>query len=122
MNFNFACVAGNLTQDPELRTTGGGTSVTELRLAINTRRKDTEETLFIDVTVWGALAETCCKYLKKGRNIAVKGRLKDDSWENKEGNRVNKTVIIADDVTFGSNPNKEEPQLETETETAEAPF
>ena len=121
MIFNFACVAGNLTQDPELRTTNGGTSVTELRLAINTRRKDTEETLFIDVTVWGAQAETCCKYLKKGRNVAVKGRLKDDSWENKEGNRVNKTVIIADDVTFGSNPNKEEPQLE-ETETVEAPF
>ena len=121
MNFNFACVAGNLTQDPELRTTNGGTSVTELRLAINTRRKDTEETLFIDVTVWGAQAETCCKYLKKGRNVAVKGRLKDYSWENKEGNRVNKTVIIADHVTFVYNPNKEEPQLE-ETETVEAPF
>ena len=120
MNFNSVCVAGNLTQDPELRTTNGGTSVCELRLAMNTRRKDTEETLFIDVTVWGAQAETCCKYLSKGRNVAVKGRLKDDSWENKEGNKVNKTIIVADEVTFGSNPKSEEAQLEVET--AESPF
>jgi single-strand DNA-binding protein len=122
MNFNFVCVAGNLTQTPELRTTNSGKSVCDLRLAVNTKRGPTEETLYIDVIVWGVTAETCCKYLAKGRNVAVKGRLKDDSWENKEGQKVSKTVIVSDDVIFGHNPNKSEPQLETEQETTTTPF
>lgn len=124
MNFNFVCVAGNLTRTPELRTTNSGTSVCDLRLAVNTKRGQTEETLYIDVIAWGATAETCCKYLEKGRNVAVKGRLKDDSWENKEGQKVNKTVIVSDEVNFGHNPNKSQAQLEPEPEqeTTAAPF
>jgi|LULM01.1.fsa_nt_gb single-strand DNA-binding protein len=122
MNFNFVCVAGNLTKTPELRTTNSGTSVCDLRLAVNTKRGQAEETLYIDVIAWGATAETCCKYLEKGRNIAVKGRLKDDSWENKDGQKVNKTVIVSDEVNFGHNPNKPQAQLETEQETTAAPF
>jgi single-strand DNA-binding protein len=90
-NINRVVLVGNLTRDPELRHTPSGMAVCSLRLAVNTRRKDsatgewTEKPNYFDVTVWGNQGENCAQYLSKGRPVAVDGRL---------------VVIIADSVQF----------------------
>ena len=79
-------ITGNLTRDPELRSTPSGTSVCELRVAVNSRRKDdsgnwVDKPNYFDVTVWGAQGENCATYLSKGRPVAVDGRLDWREWE-----------------------------------------
>src|ERR671919_780915 len=79
-NLNRVVITGNLTRDPELRNTSGGTPVCSLRVAVNTRRKNAEgewvdKPNYFDVTVWGAQGENCANYLHKGRPVAVDGRL-----------------------------------------------
>jgi single-strand DNA-binding protein len=105
-NVNVAVITGNLTRDPEPRSTGGGTSVCQLRVAVNSRRKDADgewvdKPNFFDVVVFGARAERCVQYLEKGRPIAVEGRLDWREWEAKEGGGKRQAMqIIADTVQF----------------------
>src|SRR5947199_1738500 len=104
-NINRVVMTGNLTRDPELRTTSGGTSVCSLRVAVNTRRKDAsgewvDKPNYFDVTVWGAQGENCSTYLQKGRPVAVDGRLEWREWEDKQGNKRQSVDIIADSVQF----------------------
>jgi single-strand DNA-binding protein len=104
-NINRVVITGNLTRDPELRSTGGGTSVCSLRVAVNSRRKDesgnwVDKPNFFDVTVWGAQGENCAQYLSKGRPVAVDGRLNWREWEDKDGNKRQSVDIIADSVQF----------------------
>jgi single-strand DNA-binding protein len=81
---------GNVTRDPELKNTHGGTAVTSLSLAVNRSWFDKqtnqrrEEVDFIEVTLWGRTAEIACQYLAKGRPVLIEGRLQLDSWEDKE--------------------------------------
>jgi len=87
-NINRVVLTGNLTRDPELRSTQGGTSVCSLRIATNSRRKDAsgnwvEKPNYFDVTVWGAQGENCAQYLSKGRPVAIDGRLDWREWEDK---------------------------------------
>ncbi len=96
---NKAMIIGNLTRDPELRTTASGISVCKFSVAV-TRPFNREETDFIPVVVWRALAENCGKYLAKGRKVAVAGRIQTGSYEDKDGNRRYTTEVIADDVEF----------------------
>jgi single-strand DNA-binding protein len=104
-NVNVVVITGNLTRDPELRSTPGGTSVCKLRVAVNTRRKDgqtgewVDKPNFFDVTVWGTQGENCATYLQKGRPVAVEGRLDWHEWEGKEGKRQ-AVEIIANSVQF----------------------
>jgi single-strand DNA-binding protein len=100
-------ITGNLTKDPELRHTGGGTAVCELRVAVNSRRKDgttgewVDKPNFFDVVVWGAQGENCSTYLSKGRPVAIEGRLDWREWEAKEGGGKRQAVqIIANTVQF----------------------
>jgi single-strand DNA-binding protein len=100
-------ITGNLTQDPELRHIGGGTAVCELRVAVNTRRKDGQTGEWVDkpnyfnVTVWGAQGENCANYLAKGRPVAVEGRLDWREWEAKDGSGKRQAVqIVANSVQF----------------------
>jgi single-strand DNA-binding protein len=100
-------ITGNLTRDPELRHTGGGTAVCELRVAVNSRRKDgttgewTDKANYFDVVVWGAQGENCATYLSKGRPVAVEGRLDWREWEAKDGGGKRQAVqIIANTVQF----------------------
>ena len=91
-NMNVVVVTGNLTRDPELRSTPGGTSVCKLRVAVNSRRKNphgewVDKPNYFDVTVWGVQGENCANYLSKGRPVAVEGRLDWREWEDKEGNK-----------------------------------
>ena len=99
-SFNRVILLGNMTRDPEVRYTPGGTAVCEVGLAVNDRRKGQdgewiEETTFIDVTLWGKTAETCGQYLSKGSPILVEGRLKLDTWE-QEGAKRSKLRVIAE--------------------------
>jgi single-strand DNA-binding protein len=106
-NVNVVVITGNLTRDPELRHTGGGTAVCELRVAVNSRRKDgttgewTDKANYFDVVVWGAQGENCATYLSKGRPVAVEGRLDWREWEAKDGGGKRQAVqIIANTVQF----------------------
>jgi len=99
-NFNHVVLVGNLVQDPNIRELPSGQTVCDMRIAVNTQRKETEETLFIDITTWGATAKTCAKYMSKGRSIIAAGRLKTDEWEDKEGGRRSKTYVVATTVQF----------------------
>ena len=101
--FNKVILIGNLTKDPELRYTPGGTPVTNLRLAVTSRYKQSdefkEETLFIDVVVFGRQAETCSQYLSKGRPVLAEGRLQERSWET-DGQKRSKVEVVAQTVKF----------------------
>ena len=106
-NMNVVVITGNLTRDPELRHTGGGTAVCELRVAVNSRRKDGQTGEWVDkpnyfnVTVWGAQGENCANYLSKGRPVAVEGRLDWREWEAKDGSGKRQAVqIVANTVQF----------------------
>jgi single-strand DNA-binding protein len=106
-NVNVVVITGNLTRDPELRSTGGGTPVCELRVAVNSRRKDgqtgewVDKPNYFDVTVFGAQGENCANYLSKGRPVAVEGRLDWREWEAKDGSgKRQKVSIIANSVQF----------------------
>ncbi|MDX6617066.1 MAG: single-strand DNA-binding protein [Solirubrobacterales bacterium] len=106
-NINVVALTGNLTKDPELRTTGGGTSVCKLRVAVNSRRKDgqsgewIDKPNYFDVTVFGAQGENCANYLSKGRPVAVEGRLEWSEWDASDGSgKRSKVEIIANSVQF----------------------
>ncbi len=131
-NINRVVLTGNLTRDPELRSTPSGTSVCGLRVACNTRRKDAsgqwvDKPNFFDVTVWGAQGENCAQYLSKGRPVAIDGRLEWREWEAKDGSGKRQSVdIIADSVQFlGSRDGGEEngsrftPQSDVPADTAD---
>lgn len=103
-SFNQVVLMGNLTRDPELRTTPNGTNVCSFSLALNRSYKAadgswTEATDFIDVVAWAALGERVAQYLTKGRPALVSGRLQSRSWE-QDGNKRSKVEVIAQDVTF----------------------
>lgn len=106
-NVNVVVITGNLTKDPELRHTGGGTAVCELRVAVNSRRKNgqtgewEDKPNYFDVVVWGAQGENCANYLSKGRPVAVEGRLDWSEWEAKDGSgKRQKVQIVANSVQF----------------------
>ena len=106
-NVNVVVITGNLTRDPELRSTGGGTSVAEMRVAVNSRRKNgqtgqwEDKPNYFDVVVFGAQADNCATYLQRGRPVAIEGRLDWREWEAKEGGGKRQAVqIIANTVQF----------------------
>jgi single-strand DNA-binding protein len=104
-NINRVVLVGNLTRDPELRQTPSGTSVCGLRIAVNTRRKDssgqwTEKPNYFDITVWGQQGENCAQYLSKGRPVAIDGRLEWREWDAQDGTKRQAVEVIADSVQF----------------------
>jgi single-strand DNA-binding protein len=96
---NKAMVIGNLTKDPELKTTPAGVSVCTFTVAVR-RPFSKDETDFIPVVTWRGLAENCSKFLSKGRKVAVAGRIQVRNYEANNGERRYVTEIIADDVEF----------------------
>ncbi|MFH1768246.1 MAG: single-stranded DNA-binding protein [Candidatus Omnitrophota bacterium] len=113
VSLNKVLMIGNLTRDPELRYTPQGTAVATVRIAVNTQFKDKtgetkKDTCFINVIVWGQLAEVCNQYLEKGRSVLVEGRLVSRSWQDSEGKSKSVIEIRAMRVQFMSGPKKEE--------------
>jgi single-strand DNA-binding protein len=105
-NLNKVMLIGNLTRDPELRYTPKGTAVADIGLAINrvwTNEQNVrqEETVFVEVTLWGRQAELAQQYLGKGRMAYIEGRLQMDTWDDKEtGKKRSKLKVIGEALQF----------------------
>lgn len=105
MSINVVNISGNLTRDPELRRTQGGTAVLGFGVAVNDRRKNQrtgeweDYPNFVDCTVFGTRAERLAKMLAKGTKVCILGRLRYMSWE-KDGQKRSKIEVIADDIEF----------------------
>lgn len=103
-SINQVILMGNLTRDPELRTTPGGQSVCSFSIAVNRSWQGQDGQLqeavdYFDITAWGKLGELVNQYLRKGRKALVQGRLSQRSWE-QDGQKRNKVEVVASDVTF----------------------
>ncbi len=106
-NFNKVILAGNLTRDPELRYTPKGMAIAKITLAINRRwrdpatNEDREEVTFVDVDAFGKQAEVIAQYMKKGRPFLVEGRLKYDTWDDKQsGQKRSKLHVVLEAFSF----------------------
>ncbi|MDR1958836.1 MAG: single-stranded DNA-binding protein [Planctomycetaceae bacterium] len=102
-SYNRVILIGNLTRDPELRYTPTSLAVADIGLAINDRRKGqngdwVEETTFVDITLWGRIAEVVSEYCSKGSPLMVEGRLKFDSWEGNDGQKKSKLKVIGEKI------------------------
>jgi len=99
-SYNRVMLMGNVTRDIELRHTPGGTAVTDMGMAVNDRRKNTQgewvdETTFVEVTLWGRTAEIAAEFLKKGSPVFIEGKLRLDSWE-ADGQKKYKLKVVGD--------------------------
>ena len=105
-SFNKVILAGNLTRDPELRYTPKGTAVAKIGLAVNRTwtsedGQKKEEVSFIDVEAWGRQGEVIAQYMKKGRPLLIEGRLKLDTWEDKNTKqKVSKLKVVLESFSF----------------------
>ena len=111
--FSKAIITGNITRDPELRTTPSGSSVCSFSVAVNRVYKDAsgeqkEDVSFIDCSAWGKLGEMISQYAKKGSGVLVSGRLSQRSFEGKDGSKRSRTEIVVEDFNFtGSAPSRD---------------
>ena len=108
-SFNKVILMGNLTREPELRVTPKGLSICQFGLAVNSTYKDREgnpkeEVTFVDVDSFGKQADVIAKHLSKGRPLLVEGRLKLDTWEDKEGNKRSKLKVVLEGFQFVGSP------------------
>jgi single-strand DNA-binding protein len=113
-SYNRVILAGNLTRDPELRYTPKGTAVIKLGLAMNRRWRDEsgqsrEEATFVDVEAYGKQAETISQYLRKGSPLLIEGRLRYDTWDDKQTNQKrSRLLVVCESFQFlDSNRNRE---------------
>ncbi len=105
---NQVILMGRLTRDPEMRTTPSGKTVTSFSLAVD--RQGSDDTAdFFDITAWEKLGELVNQYLSKGRRCLVQGRLRQESWDDKEtGKKRSRVAVVASDVTFLDGPSGDE--------------
>ena len=100
---NKVILIGNLTKDPELSETSSGTAFCKFGIAVNRPFANADgdrETDFFNITTWRGQAETCAKYLAKGKKVCVVGRLQNRSYEDKDGNKRTVTDIVASEIEF----------------------
>jgi single-strand DNA-binding protein len=102
---NTVTLGGNLTRDPELRSTQSGTSICKVGLAVNSRRKDqsgnwVDEPNYFDITIWGRLGEIVAESLQKGSRLAVQGRLKWRQWDATDGSGKRSAVEVVAEACF----------------------
>ena len=106
MSINRVNITGNLTRDPELRATAGGTQVLAFGVAVNDRRKNPQTgewedvPNFVDCIVFGSRAEAVSRFISKGSKVAIEGKLRYSAWENKEGQRRSKLEVVVDEIDF----------------------
>lgn len=114
MSINRVCISGNLTRDPELRSTTGGTYVLSFGVAVNDRRKNQQTGQwedvpnFVDCSVFGNRAEALSRYLGKGSKVAIEGKLRYSSWEAKDGSRRSKLEVVAEEVELMQRPHADQ--------------
>ena len=124
-SYNKVILMGNVVADIDLRKTPNGTSVTDLRLAVDDSRSKGNNTVFVDVTLWERTAEVASEYLKKGSPVLIEGRLCMDEWETQEGVKRSKLKIIGErmklvgsrrDNGYGDRDDVVHPQVDTSNE------
>lgn len=104
-SINQVILMGRLTRDPEQRTTPSGKTVVRFSLAVDRQGSD-DAADFFDVTAWEKLGDLVVQYVTKGRRVLVQGRLRQDSWDDKEsGKKRSRVEVVATDVTFLDGPN-----------------
>jgi single-strand DNA-binding protein len=119
---NKTILYGFLVADPEVRNTKTGKCICSLRIAHKENYKDdSKDPLYISVDVWDKQGETCAKVLKKGSSVIVDGRLTSDSYQNKDGQKVTKTFIVADKVSFVPRFEKSDKGVPATQSTAKSP-
>lgn len=115
MSINRISISGNLTRDPELRATPGGTAVMSFGVAVNDRRKNPQTgdwedyPNFVDCVMFGTRAEKLSAFLSKGAKVAIDGKLRYSSWEH-EGQKRSKLEVIVDEIEFLSRDQAQQPQ------------
>ena len=120
-SFNRVILVGNITRDPQVKYTTGGTAMAEIGLAVNRRYKDAngqqkDETTFVDVQLWGRTAEIAGEYLRKGSSVLIEGRLQLDQWEDRETQQKrSKLRVVGEQMTMlggksGERTERQEPQ------------
>jgi len=122
-SFNKVILIGNLTRDPQIKYTTGGTAIAELGMAIGrkwfdkTTNQQKEETTCVDVTLFGKQAEVAGQYLAKGRPVMIEGRLQLDSWEDKEtGHKRSKLRVVGENLVLMGGKRDEAPPEERQSE------
>lgn len=112
-SINQVILMGRLTRDPEQRTTTSGKTIVSFSIAVDRQSQD-DSADFFNVTAWEKLGELVMQYLGKGRRVLVQGRLRQDSWEDKEtGKKQSRIEVVASDVTFLDGPNNDSGSRET---------
>ena len=104
IEINSVVIGGNLTKEPLVKEIAGGKKVASFTVASNhtylSNGEKKKETAFIDVDVWGPVAENCSKYLTKGSPVVVTGRLKQDQWQTEAGEKRSRLKVLAVNVQF----------------------
>jgi len=132
MNFNKAIIIGNVTRDPEVRTTSTGQNVASIGVATNRvwnskSGEKQEKVEFHSIVAWGRLADICGQYLTKGQLVMFEGRMETRTWEGQDGVKRSKTEIVAENMQMGPRPRSQEgssspsyqPKEETRQDNAE---
>lgn len=106
-SINQVILLGRLTRDPEQRTTASGKNVVSFSIAVDRQSQD-DQADFFNITAWDKLGDLVMQYLSKGRRVLIQGRLRQDSWEDKDtGKRQSRIEVTASDVTFLDGPNSD---------------
>jgi single-strand DNA-binding protein len=125
-NLNIVALSGNLTRDSELRETKSGTPVCNLGIAVNRSRKQDDgsyqdDVSFFDLTVWGNYGSLVAKKLKKGDPIALTGRLEQQRWENDNGEKRSKVIVVVDQIDGAGMYRTKDEENELEASLSESP-
>jgi len=111
---NKVILIGNLTRDPELSTTNSGLSVCRISIAVSRRYASADgsrETDFFNIVAWGKLAETTSKYLRKGSQVLITGRLQNRNWEDEQGQKHYVTEVVAEEFDFTESKREQGPSM-----------
>lgn len=119
---NRVCLIGRLTSKPELRYTTSNIACTNITVAIDRNYGEEKKADFINIVVWRKQAENVCKYLDKGSLVSVEGRLQQNSYEDRDGNRRYKLDVVADNIQFLNTKSKDTKPIVEEKNVEEDPF
>lgn len=110
MSINRVIITGNLTRDPELNRSQSGMAILKMGVAVNDRRKNSttgeweDSVNFVDVTMFGTRAESVSRFLSKGKQVGIEGKLRWHQWESAAGEKRSKLEVIADDIELFGGP------------------
>ena len=127
MSINRVSISGNLTRDPELRSTAGGTQILSFGVAVNDRRRNQQTgewedvPNFVDCIVFGNRATALADMLRKGSKVAVEGKLRYSSWEAKDGSKRSKLEVVADEVDLMQVGRQQQPQPQSQPQPQHQP-